>query len=70
MWHQKVNKVPAKELPLWASLVSAYTGRPDVCHQWEKVSGTREGLAAPFEALGTWQLNILKYSSSFSWAAF
>lgn len=48
----KVNKIPAKELPLWTSLVSARTGRPDVSHQWEKVSGTREGLAAPFESPG------------------
>lgn len=48
----KVNKVPAKGLPVWTGLVSARTGRPDVSHQWGKVSGTREGLAAPFESPG------------------
>lgn len=38
--------MPAKKLLLWTHMLSAHTGRPDVSRRWEKVSGTRKGLAA------------------------
>lgn len=44
---------PCQELPLWTCLLSARTDRPDVSHWWEKVSGTRKGLAA--SGLSCWK---------------
>lgn len=49
----KVNKIPAKELPLWTSLVSARTGLMLVINGKRSVGLGRVWLHL-LKALGTW----------------